>query len=52
MRIHWGSGYRLYYFQSAPQIYWLLGGGDKNTQAADIELAKEMKRKIEKEEPC
>jgi putative addiction module killer protein len=52
MRLHFGPGYRLYYFQRGPQLYLLLTGGDKKTQAADIETAKEMKRRIERGEPC
>jgi putative addiction module killer protein len=52
MRIHWGPGYRLYYFLRGRNLYWLLAGGDKSTQATDIEIAKAMKRRIERGKPC
>jgi putative addiction module killer protein len=47
MVIDYGPGYRLYYFQRGPQIYWLLMGGTKGTQPRDVERAKTMKRDIE-----
>jgi len=52
MRIHCGSGYRLYYSKHGKQLYWLLLGGDKSTQADDIELAKAIKIKVERGEKC
>ncbi|GAB1409298.1 type II toxin-antitoxin system RelE/ParE family toxin [Desulfovibrionales bacterium] len=39
MRIDYGSGYRLYFIQSGPQLIVLLAGGHKRTQDADIEQA-------------
>jgi len=48
MQIHYGPGYRLYYFQKAEWVYWLLVGGDKDTQANDVERAKVMKREMER----
>jgi putative addiction module killer protein len=48
MRLHFGTGYRLYYFQRGMQFYWLLIGGDKDTQALDVERAKVMKHEIER----
>jgi len=45
-------GYRLYFFQRAKQLYWMLAGGDKSTQAEDIRLAKEVKLRIERGEKC
>jgi putative addiction module killer protein len=39
LRIDVGAGYRVYYAQSGSQIILLLCGGDKRTQAADIERA-------------
>lgn len=39
MRIHYASGYRLYYAQEGASIYLLLVGGDKQTQDRDIEKA-------------
>jgi len=52
MRLYFGSGYRLYYFQHGKQLYWLLMGGDKSTQTDDIELAKAIKIKVERGEKC
>jgi putative addiction module killer protein len=45
-------GIRLYYFQSAKTVYWLLIGGDKKTQAEDITKAKLLKRQVERENKC
>jgi putative addiction module killer protein len=39
MRIDYGPGYRLYFMQQGAVLVVLLAGGDKRTQAADIERA-------------
>jgi putative addiction module killer protein len=52
MRLHFGPGYRLYYFQHDNQVYWLLAGGDKSTQVSDVGLAKAIKLKVERGEKC
>lgn len=39
MRLHFGSGYRLYYAQRARCIYLLISAGDKSTQSKDIKKA-------------
>jgi len=52
MRIDYGPGYRLYFFKQGKQLYWLLAGGDKDTQSGDIELAKTIKRRIQGGEKC
>ena len=36
MRLHFGSGYRIYYAWNGKQIVLLLLGGDKSTQHEDI----------------
>lgn len=41
LRIDYGPGYRLYFTQEDQEIILLLLGGDKSTQTADIERAKE-----------
>ena len=41
MRIDFGPGYRIYYSLDGDRILLLLGGGDKSTQAADIQRAVE-----------
>lgn len=39
MRLHFGPGYRLYFFTHLDHAYYLLGGGDKDTQSEDIRRA-------------
>lgn len=40
MRIDYGPGYRVYFMTKGPIIIVLLCGGDKGSQARDIEQAK------------
>src|ERR1700712_1085461 len=42
MRIHHGPGYRLYYVNRGGELVILLCGGDKASQARDIEHAKRL----------
>ncbi|WP_439236032.1 type II toxin-antitoxin system RelE/ParE family toxin [Lonepinella koalarum] len=42
MRIKTGAGYRIYYTQDGETLYFLLCGGDKSTQEADIKKARSM----------
>jgi putative addiction module killer protein len=42
MRIDYGPGYRVYYMQRGQIVIVLLCGGDKTTQARDIEAAKSL----------
>lgn len=39
LRIHYGPGYRVYYYQEAKALVILLCGGDKDTQDKDIDMA-------------
>jgi putative addiction module killer protein len=39
LRIDYGPGYRVYYKQHGQAVLFLLAGGDKRTQAKDIEVA-------------
>lgn len=48
MRIHYGPGYRIYFTRQADVTYLLLIGGDKSTQARDIEHAREMAKNLGK----
>ncbi len=41
--IHFGPGYRIYYFRRGKLLIVLLCGGDKSTQAKDIAEAKRLK---------
>ncbi len=43
-RIHYGAGYRLYFYLQGDIVIILLCGGDKSTQQQDIEIAKELKK--------
>ena len=42
LRIDHGPGYRVYFIKRGPLVIVLLAGGDKRTQAADIERAIEI----------
>lgn len=44
MRVHFGPGYRVYYVSRGSAIVLLLCGGDKGSQARDIEAAKRLAR--------
>ena len=42
LRFDFGPGYRVYYTERHGEIVVFLAGGDKSTQAQDIEKAKEL----------
>ncbi|GGX42763.1 type II toxin-antitoxin system RelE/ParE family toxin [Saccharospirillum salsuginis] len=44
IRLHYGPGYRIYYFQDGEAIYVVACVGDKATQSKDVRRAKEIKR--------
>ena len=46
LRLHLGPGYRIYFIERSKQVIILLCGGDKKTQARDIEAAKAMVRAL------
>ena len=46
MRIDYGPGYRLYYVIREKKIVFLLCGGDKRTQTADIKKAVELAEEV------
>ncbi len=50
MRIHTGPGYRVYFSRQGETVYLLLCGGDKTSQWRDIKLAKQILRKIERDQ--
>lgn len=49
MRIHYGSGYRVYFMQRGSEIVILLAGGDKSTQSKDVKEALITARQIKEE---
>ncbi len=46
MRIHAGSGIRIYYAQAGNTVYVLLSGGGKSTQDADIKKAQKLWKEL------
>jgi len=46
MRIDYGPGYRLYYVIRGNKIVFLLCGGDKRSQSADIKKAIDLAKEI------
>ncbi len=50
LRIDYGPGYRLYFVQRGAQLIVLLCGGDKSTQARDIENAKAMAKTLKEQD--
>jgi putative addiction module killer protein len=46
LRIHCGPGYRVYYTQRGRELVILLAGGDKSTQARDIQTALRLARNL------
>jgi putative addiction module killer protein len=49
LRIDYGPGYRLYFCRRGAAIVVLLCGGDKRTQAVDIDAAKELAKALEEQ---
>ena len=46
LRLHFGSGWRVYYTERNGQIIILLAGGNKSTQTKDIKLAQILARNL------
>ena len=51
LRINYGPGYRVYIQQKGSTLTILLAGGDKSTQASDIDEALMLVRQIKEESP-
>lgn len=47
LRIHYGSGYRVYFVHRGQVVVILLSGGDKSSQDSDIKKAKELAKHLE-----
>lgn len=50
MRIHRGPGYRVYFSRHGKVLYLLLIGGDKTTQARDIQRARQLAHDLKSED--
>jgi putative addiction module killer protein len=46
LRIHYGSGYRVYFVQRGSVLVVLLTGGDKSSQESDIKRAKDLAKQL------
>ena len=46
LRIDYGPGYRVYYKQLGSEVVFLLAGGDKKSQTADIKRAIALAREL------
>ena len=46
MREFFGPGWRMYYLQRGELVIMMLGGGDKSSQASDIEAVKAIAKEL------
>jgi putative addiction module killer protein len=46
MRLHHGPGFRVYFMLRGEEMVILLAGGDKSSQAKDIETAQQLAREL------
>lgn len=46
MRIDYGPGYRVYFLSNRQNVIVLLSGGNKGTQARDVEKARSLAREL------
>ncbi|MGC3999572.1 MAG: hypothetical protein QM767_19855 [Anaeromyxobacter sp.] len=46
MRLDYGPGHRIYFVQRGRELVILLAGGDKGSQAKDIEAAKALAKQV------
>ena len=47
MREFFGPGWRMYYLEKAGAMVFMLGGGDKSSQARDIQRAIKLSKELE-----
>ncbi|MEO6264767.1 MAG: type II toxin-antitoxin system RelE/ParE family toxin [Luteimonas sp.] len=46
MRVHFGPGYRVYFYRKDSFVFLLLCGGSKSSQSQDIKLAKKIAKDL------
>ena len=46
LKMHFGSGFRVYFMERGLEIIILLAGGDKSTQSNDIKKAIELSKEV------
>ena len=47
LRIHYGPGYRIYFQKRGTTVILLLCGGNKSSQAKDIQTARRLAKEVE-----
>jgi putative addiction module killer protein len=47
LRIHYGSGYRIYFTERGPSMVILLAGGEISSQSKDIRMARQLARNLQ-----
>ena len=50
MREVFGPGWRMYYVERSGSLILMLGGGDKSSQARDIERVKQRAKELQNDE--
>ena len=49
LRVHYGAGYRVYFYRKGDVVIVLINGGDKSSQKRDIVKARKLLKELEPE---